>query len=187
MDIFSDGSSKMHNGSRAAGIGVYCRGPIPLRISEPIFSTSNTNNEAEWIALAVSVTWVIEARNANMLVDCKEITFCVDSQYIFNAMTKWIDAWRQNNWRSSKKAAVAHLGYVRYVDESMRRLRHELSVDVRIRWVKAHSSEMSQPRALGNREADLLAENGRNAQVSADHKEIVTKVMDGANALSRSG
>jgi hypothetical protein len=69
----------------------------------------------------------------------------------------------------------------------MRKLRHELGVDVRIRWVKAHSSEMSQPRALGNREADLLAQNGRNAQVSADHKEIVTRVMDSANALSRSG
>ncbi|PLW41227.1 hypothetical protein PCANC_06791 [Puccinia coronata f. sp. avenae] len=92
MDIFSDGSSKMHNGSRAAGIGVYCRDPVPLRISEPIFSTSNTNNEAEWIALAVSVAWVVEAKNANT-----------------------------------------------------------------------------------------------NAQVNADHKEIVTRVMDSANALSRSG
>ncbi|PLW57705.1 hypothetical protein PCANC_01379 [Puccinia coronata f. sp. avenae] len=126
----------MHNGSRAAGIGVYCWDPVPLRISEPIFSTSNTNNEAEWIALAVSVAWVVEAKNADTLVDCNEITFCVDSQYIFNAMTKWIEVWRQNNWRSSKKTAVAHLG---------------------------------------------------NAQVSADHKEIVTRVMDSANALSRSG
>jgi hypothetical protein len=69
----------------------------------------------------------------------------------------------------------------------MRRLRHDLGVDVRIRWVKAHSSEMSQPRALGNKEADLLAERGRNTQAGADHKGIVAKTIHAVNTLSHSG
>jgi ribonuclease HI len=187
MDIFSDGSSKMQNGVRAAGIGVYFQGPIQLRISEPIFCASNTNNEAEWEALAVLVTWAIDFKIAGLLVDCKEITFCIDSQYIFNAMTKWIEAWRQNNWKSSKKTAVSHLGYIKYVDKAMRRLRHDLGVNVRIQWVKAHSSEMSQPRALGNKEADLLAERGRNMQAGTDHKGIVAKTIHAVNTLSQSG
>ena len=71
-----------------------------------------------------------------------------DSVYVRDGITKWIEAWRRNGWRTSARKPVKNAELWQRLDEA--RARHT----VRWYWVKGHAGEP------GNERADELARSG---------------------------
>ena len=71
-----------------------------------------------------------------------------DSTYLLNGITKWIEAWQRNGWRTSAKKPVKNEDLWRRLIAAMNG--HEVSW----LWVKGHAGEE------GNERADALARLG---------------------------
>lgn len=176
MYVFTDGSSKLQGDSRTSGIGVYCQGPIRVQVSEPLTIGSSTNSEAEWVALAVAALWVIENWPSLSHRGETEVVFCTDSSYVLRSITEWIYVWEANGWKSKTGAEPQHLQYAKAVDAMLRYMRHNLGADVYLQWVKAHTIGVTGLEVEGNREADLLAGNGRKRGTAGEHSALVSRI-----------
>ena len=136
VEIFTDGACKGNPG--IGGWGVLMKfGQIEktLHGGEPL----TTNNRMEMMA-------VIEA-----LVSLKrpcQVILHVDSQYVMNGMTEWIQGWKLRGWRTADKKPVKNADLWLLMDTQVQR--HEVSW----RWVKGHAGDP------GNERADLLANRG---------------------------
>lgn len=69
-----------------------------------------------------------------------------DSAYVLNGITSWIDSWKRNGWKNSKKKPVANIELWKMLDEE----RGKFS-DIAFHKVKGHSDNE------GNNKADELA------------------------------
>jgi ribonuclease HI len=98
-----------------------------------------TNNRME-------LTAVIEGLRA--LNRSSQILIVTDSVYVRDGMTKWINGWKRNGWKTAAKKPVKNRDLWEALD-------HELSTHhVRWQWVKGHSGHP------GNERADALANRG---------------------------
>ena len=77
-----------------------------------------------------------------------EVTIITDSKYLKDGMTKWINKWISNNWRSSTNKEIKNLDLWKTI--------YTLSQfhEVRWEWVKGHNSHKD------NEKADYLARLG---------------------------
>ena len=77
----------------------------------------------------------------------------LDSAYVLNGITSWIDGWRQKGWVNSKKQPVANKGAVaRARRRAAQVCRHQLSQGQGMRITPATSG----PTRLANRAMDEL-------------------------------
>jgi ribonuclease HI len=83
-----------------------------------------TNNMGELKA-------VLELFRATAHVDDELLVLC-DSQYVINAVTKWMPGWKRKGWRKADGKPVMNLELLQQLDEALagRRFRFE--------WVKGH-------------------------------------------------
>jgi len=83
-----------------------------------------TNNMGELKA-------VLELFRATAHVDDELLVLC-DSQYVINAVTKWMPGWKRKGWRKADGKPVMNLELLQQLDEALvgRRYRFE--------WVKGH-------------------------------------------------
>lgn len=95
-----------------------------------------TNNRMELQA-------AIEALNA-LKQPCK-VDIHTDSKYVMDGITKWIDNWRKNGWRTSQKKPVKNADLWEALDAAIQ------GHDITWNWVKGHSGHD------GNERADELA------------------------------
>ncbi len=72
----------------------------------------------------------------------------VDSQYVRQGITGWIDGWKRNGWRTADRKPVKNAELWRRLDEA--RARHEIDW----LWVKGHAGDAENERA------DQLAREG---------------------------
>ena len=102
-----------------------------------------TNNRMELMAVIQG----LRALNKPCLVRLH-----VDSSYVMNGMTKWIDGWKRNGWRTGAKKPVKNMELWQELDEEV--ARHT----VEWKWVKGHSGDPGNERAddLANRGVDQL-------------------------------
>jgi ribonuclease HI len=98
-----------------------------------------TNNRME-------LTAAIQALDA--LRRPTQVELYTDSTYVLNGITKWIDGWQRNGWRTSAKKPVKNADLWRALAEALSR--HEVTW----RWVKGHAGDE------GNERADALARLG---------------------------
>ncbi|MBT5187421.1 MAG: ribonuclease HI [Kordiimonadaceae bacterium] len=108
-------------------------------IMEGAFET--TNNRME-------LTAAIEALNA--LKKSCAVTLHTDSTYVKDGITKWIENWKKNGWRTAAKKPVKNADLWQALDQAVKR--HDISWC----WVKGHSGDE------GNERADELANMGLN-------------------------
>lgn len=108
-------------------------------IMEGAFDT--TNNRME-------LTAAIEA--LNVLKHPCRITLHTDSTYVKDGITKWIENWKKNGWRTAAKKPVKNADLWQALDKAV--LRHEIAW----KWVKGHNGDE------GNERADDLANMGLN-------------------------
>lgn len=108
-------------------------------IMEGAFET--TNNRME-------LTAAIEALNA--LREPCSVTLHTDSTYVKDGITKWIENWKNNGWRTAAKKPVKNADLWQALDEAADR--HKINWC----WVKGHNGDE------GNERADDLANMGLN-------------------------
>ena len=136
--IYTDGACSGNPGPGGWG-ALLIHGEHQKEIMEGAFET--TNNRME-------LTAAIEALNA--LRGSCDVTLHTDSTYVKDGITKWIENWKSNGWRTANKKPVKNAELWQALDEAVSR--H----DVTWKWVKGHNGDE------GNERADELANMGMN-------------------------
>ncbi|MCP5382407.1 MAG: ribonuclease HI [Kordiimonadaceae bacterium] len=136
--IYTDGACSGNPGPGGWG-ALLIYGDHSHEIMEGDFET--TNNRME-------LTAAIEALNA-LKRPCRVILH-TDSTYVKDGISKWIENWKQNGWRTAAKKPVKNADLWQALDEAVER--H----DVVWKWVKGHDGDE------GNERADELANMGLN-------------------------
>ena len=108
-------------------------------IMEGAFET--TNNRME-------LTAAIEALKA--LNEPCTVTLHTDSTYVKDGITKWIDNWKNNGWRTAAKKPVKNADLWKDLDLAVKQ--HTIEW----KWVRGHNGD------AGNERADELANIGLN-------------------------
>ena len=98
-----------------------------------------TNNQME-------IRAVIEALKT--IKKPAEIIIYTDSKYVMDGITKWINGWKKNGWRTADRKAVKNSELWQELDSEVSKHKIEW------RWVKGHSGDKY------NDIADELARNG---------------------------
>lgn len=129
VEIFTDGSCKGNPGP--GGWGAILRfGEHEKELSGGDIDT--TNNRMEMLA----------AINAlNMLIEPCSVTLWTDSKYVMDGITRWVDGWKRNGWKTASKKPVRNAD-----------LWHELIAatanhEVEWQWVKGHAGHPENERA----------------------------------------
>jgi ribonuclease HI len=136
--IYTDGACSGNPGPGGWG-ALLIHGDNNCEIMEGAFET--TNNRME-------LTAAIEALNA-LKGSCK-VTLHTDSTYVKDGITKWINNWKKNGWRTAARKAVKNADLWQALDLAVER--HEIEWC----WVKGHAGNE------GNERADELANMGLN-------------------------
>ena len=133
IKIYTDGSclSNPGNGGWAAII------IKDDKITEISGNEKNTTNNRMELLAPISALSKIE--------DKENIEIYTDSKYVKQGITEWINNWKSNGWKTSKKEDVKNKDLWTQLDELNN------SLDVQWNWVKAHAGNEF------NEKADLLA------------------------------
>ncbi|MDG1708684.1 MAG: ribonuclease HI [Emcibacteraceae bacterium] len=136
--IYTDGACYGNPGPGGWG-ALLIHGEHVREIMEGAFDT--TNNRME-------LTAAIEALNA--LKGTCIVILHTDSTYVKDGITKWIENWKKNGWRTAAKKPVKNADLWQALDLAAER--H----DITWKWVKGHAGDE------GNERADELANMGLN-------------------------
>ena len=133
IKIYTDGSclSNPGNGGWAAII------IKDDKITEISGNEKNTTNNRMELLAPISALSKIE--------DKENIEIYTDSKYVKQGITQWINNWKSNGWKTSKKEDVKNKDLWTQLDEL------NSSLEVQWNWVKAHAGNEF------NEKVDLLA------------------------------
>uniref|UniRef100_A0A182PMM8 Ribonuclease H1 n=1 Tax=Anopheles epiroticus TaxID=199890 RepID=A0A182PMM8_9DIPT len=143
VHVYTDGSCEGNGTARAvAGLGVYFAEGHALNTAKPV-SGRATNNCGEIQAASLAIRL---ARGQGI----RRLVVNTDSQFLINAITKWLPGWKKRNW------TLASGGPVKNKTDFVELERELSSGDIEIKWnhVDAHCG------ILGNERADQLARKG---------------------------
>lgn len=141
VEVFIDGACKGNPGPGGWGALLRFEGhQREIFGGEP----DTTNNRME-------LTAAIEALKA--LKEPCNVSLTTDSVYVRDGVTKWINQWRRNGWRTAAKKPVKNQDLWQALDAEV--ARHE----VVWHWVKGHSGHPE------NEKADELANRGIELKV----------------------
>lgn len=141
VEVFTDGACKGNPGPGGWGALLRFEGhQREIFGGEP----DTTNNRME-------LTAAIEALKA--LKEPCNVSLTTDSVYVRDGVTKWINQWRRNGWRTAAKKPVKNQDLWQALDAEA--ARHE----VVWHWVKGHSGHPE------NEKADELANRGIELKV----------------------
>ena len=134
--IYTDGACSGNPGPDGWGVVMSCQGKEKEMYG---FDPLTTNNRMELMA-------AIQALEA--LTRPVTVSLHTDSTYVLNGITKWIQGWQRNGWKTAAKKPVKNDDLWRRLTEAMR------PHDVSWVWVKGHAGDP------GNERADALARRG---------------------------
>jgi ribonuclease HI len=144
--VWIDGACK-NNGTQAgtarAGVGVYFGPQSPHNISKRIEGVQ-TSQRAE-INAALCALQVVERELLDNLNVSRVVLVC-DSQYVVDAMTKWVFTWQENGWEDAHGRPIINSRDFKKLDSLIVELAEE-GIDVSF-W---------QVSRMDNAEADSLA------------------------------
>jgi len=127
--IYSDGACSGNPGPGGWGaVLMFDEHRKELNGGEP----ETTNNRMELTAAIEA----LEALKRSCVVDLH-----TDSTYLRDGITKWINRWRENGWRTAQKKPVKNADLWQRLDEAV--VRHQ----VNWYWVKGHAGHPENERA----------------------------------------
>jgi ribonuclease HI len=134
--IYTDGACSRNPGPGGWGAVLQWQGKErELYGSDPL----TTNNRMELMA-------AIQALEA--LRRPATVSLHTDSKYLLDGITKWVEGWQRNGWKTAAKKPVKN-------DDLWRRLIEAMKPhDITWEWVKGHAGD------AGNERADALARRG---------------------------
>lgn len=136
--IYTDGACKGNPGP--GGWGVYLNSG---GVEKDLFGgeLQTTNNRME-------LTAVIEALTA-LKKPCK-VALYLDSEYVRQGITQWINGWKAKGWKTAAKQPVKNVDLWKKLDDLVQNSAHNIDWH----WVKGHAGDP------GNERADELANKG---------------------------
>ncbi len=140
--IYTDGACSGNPGKGGWGAVVLANGK-EIRLSGGELKT--TNNRME---LCAAISALNELGKISVPAEQKVILY-IDSQYVKNGITVWIDSWKRNGWKTASKEPVKNQDLWIALDE----LNKKYSIEWK--WVKGHA---------GNTYNEICDELARNAQ-----------------------
>jgi ribonuclease HI len=148
--IFTDGACKKKKGEiNKAGYGVHFPNGEFKDISKKFEYGEPTNQRAELYAVYKGLKKI---KNNS---EFGYINVYTDSMYTINCMTKWIFAWKKNNWKSSQNKDVLNQDIIKKIDKILQAYPKKIF----FHHVKAHTKKKDF-YSKGNKIADELATNG---------------------------
>ena len=152
VDIFTDGACSGNPGP--GGWGAILRyGEHEKELSGGEAQT--TNNRMEMRA-------AIEALNALKRPSVVELH--TDSAYLRNGITKWVNGWQRNGWRTANKSPVKNQDLWKRLLDAV--ARHAPAGGVQWMWLKGHAGHD------GNERADELANAAARSVTPADPEDV---------------
>ncbi|MFC3053453.1 ribonuclease HI [Kordiimonas pumila] len=136
VEIYTDGACSGNPGPGGWG-ALLLYGTDERELTGGEFET--TNNRME-------LTAAIEALNA-LKRHCI-VHLHTDSTYVRDGITKWIEGWKKNGWRTAAKKPVKNADLWQLLEDAANR--HSIEW----KWVKGHAGDP------GNERADALANQG---------------------------
>jgi len=136
IEIFTDGACKGNPGD--GGWGAIIR----INDHEELIwggEKETTNNRMEMMAAIKALKYLKEP---------PDLTLTTDSGYVKDGITKWLQNWKKNDWKTSTKKPVKNKDLWQELD--VQSSRHVISW----KWVKGHSGHRE------NEIADMLANKG---------------------------
>ena len=134
--IYTDGACSGNPGPGGWGVVMRCQGKErEMYGGDPL----TTNNRMELMA-------AIQALEA--LQRPTTVSLHTDSKYLLDGITKWIQGWQRNGWKTAAKKPVKNDDLWRRLTEAIRPHHVEWV------WVKGHAGDP------GNERADALARRG---------------------------
>lgn len=139
--IYTDGACSGNPGPGGWGALLVAKENGKLLKSREIFGgeAGTTNNRME-------LTAAIEGLNA--LERATEVTVVTDSAYVKDGISKWMQGWKRNGWKTAAKKPVKNVELWKALDEAQ--ARHQVIWE----WVKGHAGHTE------NEQADDLANKG---------------------------
>ena len=136
VELFTDGACSGNPGPGGWGVLLCWKGhEKELSGGEP----ETTNNRMELMAAIQG----LEALKRGV-----KAILHTDSLYVRDGITRWIENWKRNGWKTARKKPVKNADLWRRLDLAL--ARH----DVEWRWLKGHAGHP------GNERADALARRG---------------------------
>jgi len=134
--IYTDGACSGNPGPGGWGVVMRWQGTEKeMYGAEPL----TTNNRMELMAAIQA----LEALKRPM-----KVSLHTDSKYLLDGITKWVEGWQRNGWKTAAKKPVKN-------DDLWRRLIEAMKPhDITWEWVKGHAGDP------GNERADALARRG---------------------------
>jgi ribonuclease HI len=136
IEVFTDGACKGNPGDGGWGAIIRVDGE-----EEYLWGgeKETTNNRMEMMAAIKALEYFEKS---------SKITLTTDSGYVKDGITKWLENWKKNNWKTSSKKPVKNKDLWQVLDSLSSR--HTISW----KWVKGHSGHRE------NEIADMLANKG---------------------------
>ncbi len=141
--IYTDGACKGNPGK--GGWGVYIINSKGESSEYYGNAWKTTNNKMELTAAIEGLK--ISTHNIDEQIICVVYT---DSIYVKNGITKWIENWKKNDWKTAQKKPVKNKELWQQLDAQV----NNKNLYVVWKWVKGHSND------IGNDQADRLANKG---------------------------
>ncbi|BBA84895.1 ribonuclease HI [endosymbiont of Pachyrhynchus infernalis] len=151
INVFTDGSCTNNPGPGGYGIIIKYNNNI-FKFSSGYYFT--TNNRMELIAVIKSL---------EILKNFKKININLDSLYVKNGITIWINNWIKNNWRSSKNKIIKNIDLWKKL--------YLLSNNYILNWnwIKSHSN------CIENNICDKLA---KDASINPKNHDLILNKYD---------
>lgn len=147
IKIFTDGS--FNKKYKKSGYGVYFpNGEIP-NISEKFTLLPLTNQRAELYAIYAALLKATKKKAID------KITIYSDSKYSIDSLTKWIDKWKINGWKTATNKPVKNLDIILMIDAIIVKYKGIINFI----HVNSHTNGLDF-NSKSNNEADILAKNG---------------------------
>ena len=129
VDIFTDGACSGNPGPGGWAAILRWRG-TEKELSG--FAADTTNNRMEMMAAIQGVEALRRGVRTRLYTD---------STYVRDGITRWIERWKQNGWRTAAKKPVKNEDLWRRLDTALQ------GHDVEWHWVKGHSGHVENERA----------------------------------------
>lgn len=171
ITIYTDGSSRGNPGPGGYGfIAIYPNDKDEMRIDEVGGRESmTTNNRMELKAVIEALKFFDDYYAKNVSV---EYEIRLDSSYVLNGATKWLQGWKAKNWISSTKEEVKNIDLWQEMDAVLK--------GKEIKWtlLKGHSN------IFGNERCDEIATSYADNKKPYLFKGFMSEYPNGAETLT---
>lgn len=168
IKVFTDGSTfnnqRLNSPYTFGGVGVFFGLKDKRNISEAFYLFPITNNRCEIYAVILAIQSAMKDKITRG-DKCKDkMIIHTDSMYVINSITKWINKWKLNGWKTSNGKDVKNKDLLYSLDKQMNLYKKLL--DIEFKHVKAHKTAPKNKKSneyelwFGNMMADKLAIQG---------------------------